>query len=222
MCGRFALFSPAEVVAGEFGLDAPPPLAARYNIAPTQPVLAIRQGADGRPQSTFFQWGLIPGWDKELRMAGKLINARSETAAEKPSFRAALRYRRCIIPADGFYEWQKMNGRKQPYFIRHRDERPLAIAAIWEHWQGADGSEFETCALLTTSANELMRPLHERMPVLLEPEDYGLWLDTAVQKSDQIQHLLRPCPADLMRAYPVSTHVNNVRNDDPRCIEAAS
>jgi putative SOS response-associated peptidase YedK len=222
MCGRFALFSPAETIAEQFDLAAPPPLAARYNIAPTQPVLAIRAGGNGQPQAAFFQWGLIPAWDKELRMAGKLINARSETAAEKPSFRAALRYRRCIIPADGFYEWQKVNGRKQPHFIGRRDERPLAIAAIWEHWQGADGSEFETCALLTTSANALMRPLHERMPVLLEPEDYGLWLDTAVQKSDQIQHLLRPYPADLMRAYPVSTHVNNARNDDPRCIEAAS
>jgi putative SOS response-associated peptidase YedK len=204
MCGRFALFSSAETVAAQFGLVEPPPLAARRNIAPTQPVLAIRAGAspDGRPQATFLYWGLIPAWDKELRLGRGLINARAETAADKPSFRGPLRYRRCIVPADGFYEWVKADGRKQPYFISRQDERPLAIAAIWEHWQGADGSEIESCALLTTAANDFMRPLHERMPVLLDEADYGLWLDTAVQKPNQIQHLLHPYTRDDLRAAP--------------------
>jgi len=219
MCGRFALFSPAETIAEQFGLAAPPPLVARFNIAPSQPILAIRAGHDGRPQATFLQWGLIPSWDKTLRLGSGMINARAETAADKPSFRGPFRYRRCLVPADGFYEWQKVNGRKQPYFIGRQDERPLAIAALWELWQGADGSELETCALLTTAANELMHPIHERMPVLLDSEDYGLWLDTAVQKPDQLQHLLHPYPDELLRAYPVTTHVNNVRHDDPDCVQ---
>jgi putative SOS response-associated peptidase YedK len=212
MCGRFALFSPAEIVADQFGLAAPPPLAARRNIAPTQPILAIRadegsgRHSDGRQtvgrQAAFLYWGLIPAWDKSLRLGRGLINARAETAADKPSFRGPLRYRRCLVPADGFYEWVKVDGRKQPYFISRQDGRPLAIAAIWEHWQGADGSEIESCALLTSAANDLMRPLHERMPVLLNEADYDLWLDTAVQTPAPIQHLLRPYTQDDLRAEP--------------------
>lgn len=223
MCGRFALISSGESVAETFDLNQTPPLAPRYNIAPTQPIAAVRLSTKSTAEQpirelALFHWGLIPSWAKDPSMASRLINARSETAAEKPSFRAAYKYRRCLVPADGFYEWQKVNGQKQPHFIRLKEDGPFAIAGLWEHWQSADGSEIESCTLLTTAANEFVRPLHDRMPVIIAPEDYGLWLDTAVQKPDPLQHLLRPYPAEAMTAYPVAQLVNNPRNDMAACI----
>jgi putative SOS response-associated peptidase YedK len=148
-----------------------------------------------------------------------MINARSETVAEKPAFRAAFRRRRCLVVADGFYEWQKLNGGKQPYFIRMRDGRPFAFAGLWEHWQGTDGSEIESCTLLTTQPNDLVRPLHNRMPVILHPKDYELWLDPQAQQAEALQPLLGAYPSEEMDAYAVSRFVNNPRNDDARCIE---
>jgi putative SOS response-associated peptidase YedK len=220
MCGRFTLIMPGEAVAELFQLPEVPTLAPRYNIAPTQPVAAVRVSRDsGQRELTHFHWGLIPRWAKDPSIGSRMINARSETAAEKPSFRAAIKYRRCLVPADGFYEWQKLNGKKQPVRVQASDGNLFAIAGLWEHWSSPDGSEIESCTLLTTSPNELLAQVHNRMPVLVAPENFDLWLDPAAQHAGEVQHLLKPYPADEMTFYPVSTHVNNPRNDDPRCIE---
>jgi putative SOS response-associated peptidase YedK len=220
MCGRFALIAPGAVLAEQFGLPEEPPIAPRYNIAPTQPVAAVREAAGGGRELTHFHWGLIPFWAKDPSMSARMINARSETVAEKPAFRAAFRYRRCLVPADGFFEWQKRNGRKQPIYIHGADGRPLAIAGIWERWLAPDGSEIESCSLLTTRPNALVAPIHDRMPVLIEPEDYATWLDTGLQRSDALQHLLRPYDADKLAAYPVGMQVNNARYDEADCVVA--
>lgn len=220
MCGRFTLIAPGETIADHFGLPEAPQLAPRYNIAPTQPIAAVRVSESSKQRElTYFHWGLIPRWAKDPSMGSRMINARSETAAEKPSFRAAFKYRRCLVPADGFYEWQKLNGTKQPVRIQTQNGDPFAIAGLWEHWQSPDGSEIESCTLLTTNPNELLAQVHNRMPVILAPEDYDLWLDPGAQHPAEIQHLLKPYPADEMTFYPVSTYVNNPRNEDPRCIE---
>lgn len=218
MCGRFALIASGEEIAELFQLSERPLLAPRYNIAPTQPIAAVRLNPHTKQkEATHFHWGLIPSWSKDPAIGNRLINARSETAAEKPSFRAAFKYRRCLVPATGFYEWQKRGTEKQPYFISAADNEPLAIAGLWEHWQGADGSEIESCTLLTTAPNELVRPFHNRMPVIIERDDYDTWLDPGDGRLDQLHHLLRPYDGDL-RAYPVSTVVNNPRHDAADCI----
>lgn len=219
MCGRFALLASGELIASLFDLDAAPdPLPPRYNIAPTQPVLAVRLGAHSQQREfALFRWGLIPSWAKDIRMGAQLINARAETVTDKPAFRAAFKRRRCLIPASGFYEWQKVNGRKQPMYIHPRDDELFALAGLWEFWAGADGSELETCTILTTTPNELMEPIHNRMPVIVEPEDFPTWLDPGTHP-DHGLHLLRPYPADKMAFYPVSTLVNSPANDLPDCI----
>jgi len=224
MCGRFALLIPGEELAEAFDLPAVPvEMAPRYNIAPTQPVAAVRaHPVTGRKELTHFHWGLIPFWSKDPSMAARMINARSETAAEKPSFRAAYKYRRCIVPASGFYEWQKHNGRKQPMFIHHVQNEPLGIAGLWEHWQSPDGSEVESCTLLTTQPSDFMAPIHNRMPVILEPADYDTWLFTEPEHLDQLQHLLRPAGEGVLAARPVSTFVNNPRNEGAECIAPLS
>jgi putative SOS response-associated peptidase YedK len=220
MCGRFTLLAPGEAVADYFDLADTPILAPRYNIAPTQPVAAVRVNRDsGVRELTHFHWGLIPRWAKDPTIGSRMINARSETAAEKPSFRTAFKYRRCLVPSDGFYEWQKVNGSKQPVRIQMADGSLFAIAGLWEHWQSPDGSEIESCTLLTTEPNDLLQPVHNRMPVILAQEDFDLWLDPGAQHPGEVQPLLRPYPADQMSFYPVSTHVNNPRNEDPQCIE---
>jgi len=221
MCGRFTLSNPdAEQLAAQFGVAALPDLRPRYNIAPTQPVAAVRRAA-GKAirEMALLRWGLVPAWAKDPTIGVRLINARAETAAEKPSFRVAFRRRRCLIVADGFYEWQKQQSGKQPYYIRLRGGRLFAFAGLWERWTGPDGQEIESCTLLTTAPNDLLRPIHKRMPVILHPDDYALWLDPAVGDRQRLQPLLRPYPAAEMEAYPVSRRVNNPRNDDPRCIE---
>jgi putative SOS response-associated peptidase YedK len=195
-----------------------PPAVPRYNIAPTQPVLAAYLDDDGQRGLTFFQWGLIPSWSKDVSLGAKMINARSETVAEKPAFRNAFKRRRCLIPADGFYEWQKQNGKKQPIYIHGTDGRPFALAGLWEVWQDPEGTRLQTCTILTTTPNELMAAIHDRMPVIIEPEDYATWLEPG-QNPDTALHLLRPYPAEKMAAYPVSTAVNNPRNDSPECIQ---
>jgi putative SOS response-associated peptidase YedK len=222
MCGRFALYSAAERLEGQFRLPLSFPIAPRYNIAPSQPVLAIRTVREtGTREWTHFQWGLVPAWAQDPKIGHRLINARAETLAEKPAFRNALRYRRCIIPADGFYEWRKQGNRKQPYFIRHRDGKLLALAGLWEYWQGADGSELQTCTIITTGANALIRPLHDRMPAILPDDAYERWLEPTVQRADTQQwlSLLRPAPDDALIAYPVSPRVNDPTYDDPQLIE---
>jgi putative SOS response-associated peptidase YedK len=223
MCGRFTLIAPGEAVAELFDLSDIPEIAPRYNIAPTQPVAAVRHNRDtGKREFTHFYWGLIPGWAKDPTIGSRMINARSETASEKPSFRTAFKYRRCLIPADGFYEWWKVDGGKQPVRIQMKDEQPFAMAGLWEHWQSPDGSEIESCTILTTGPNELLKPIHNRMPVILAPEDFDLWLDPGTQHPGEVQPLMQPFPSDNMTFYPVSTHVNNPRNEDPACITPLS
>jgi putative SOS response-associated peptidase YedK len=219
MCGRFSLFTPAPDLAGLFDLAGFPELAPRYNIAPTQPVAAVRACDSGR-ELVRLRWGLVPPWSRDTKVAP--INARAEKAADKPMFRAALRKRRCLIPADGFYEWLALAGakRKQPHCFRARDERPFAFAGLWERWVGPDGP-VESCAILTTEANDLVRPVHDRMPVILPERHWAAWLDAGLQDAAALVPLLRPFPADAMRAYPVGSMVNSPRNDWPACLEPA-
>jgi len=228
MCGRFTLTDPDADLAVQFNLPAIPDLQPRYNIAPTQPVAAVRVGREGETSAAgaaavremvLLRWGLIPFWAKDPGIGARMINARAETVAEKPAFRAAFRRRRCLVVADGFYEWQKQNGWKQPFYIRLQGGKPFAFAGLWEFWKGDDDTAIESCTLLTTQPNEVLRPLHNRMPVILHPKDYALWLDPEVQESDRLQALLRPYPPDEMGTYPVSRFVNSPENDDPRCVE---
>jgi putative SOS response-associated peptidase YedK len=224
MCGRFTLRAPASVVAEQFALFELPPFAPRFNIAPSQPVPVVRlvpEQPQPQRELVWLRWGLIPSWAKDPAIGNRLINARAESVAEKPAFRAALRRRRCLVAADGFYEWQRTGKRKQPYFIRLRDDRPFAFAGLWESWEGPDASEIESCTLLTTEPNELLRPIHNRMPVILPTDDYQRWLDPAVGKPEQLVPLLCPYPAGEMTADPVSTFVNSPANEGPQCIEAA-
>lgn len=198
-----------------------PPRTPRYNIAPTQPVPVVRcepQGTPPQRELVELHWGLIPHWAKDPKIGARMINARAETITQKPAYKAAMRRRRCLLPADGFFEWRSEGGRKQPYFIDLRDDGLFAFAGLWESWEGPDHSSIESCTLLTTEPNELIRPIHNRMPVLLPPEAYDLWLDPAEQDPARLLPLLRPYPAERMRAHAVSTLVNSPRNDSPACI----
>lgn len=218
MCGRFNLFATADQIMAEFDLEQAVPVVERYNIAPTQPVAAVRLHPHaGRRELTFFHWGLLPSWAKDVSIASRMINARSETAAEKPSFRAAFRRRRCLIPATGFYEWQKVDGRKQPIHFQVGDGELFALAGLWEYWAGADGSEIESCTIMTTEPNELVRPIHNRMPVIVAPDDYALWLDPDAPLP-AVQSILRPFSAERMTQSRVSMRVNSPANDDPAII----
>jgi putative SOS response-associated peptidase YedK len=215
MCGRFSLAAP-ETLAEVFDLRDVPDCPPRYNIAPTQPVGVILSDPNsGKNAFRLMLWGLIPAWAKDASMAAKLINARSETVAEKPSFRAAYKARRCIIPADGFYEWQKVpGGPKQPVRFTIAGGGVFGMAGLWESWQ-----DIQTCTILTTTANALLASLHDRMPVILAPKDYTLWLDPTVRGGDRLSSLLMPYPAEFMHGVPVSTRVNSVKVDDRHCIE---
>jgi putative SOS response-associated peptidase YedK len=220
MCGRFTLTDPDADLAVQFNLPEIPDIHPRYNIAPTQPVAAVRVAAESSVREMILlHWGLIPFWAKDPNIGTRMINARSETVAEKPAYRAAFRRRRCLVVANGFYEWQKQNGTKQPFYIRLRDARPFAFAGLWESWKGPEGQVIESCTLLTTQPNELILAVHNRMPVILKPRDYELWLDPEVQEVERLQSLLRPYPPEEMEAYAVSRYVNSPDNDDPRCIE---
>jgi putative SOS response-associated peptidase YedK len=221
MCGRFTLTTPMPVLAELFLFPEAAPQPPRYNIAPTQAVATVRAADPNHRELALCRWGLIPSWANDPAIGNRLINARSETAAEKPAFRSAFRHRRCLILADGFYEWQKTGGRKQPFYIKMKDGQPFAFAGLWERWEGG-GEPVDTCTILTTEANELVRPVHDRMPVILAPEDYGRWLDPETKKPELLEPLLQPFAADAMTAYPVSPVVNTPRNDSARCIEPAA
>lgn len=214
--------TPAPALATLFDLDAPP-LEPRYNVAPSQPLLTVRLDREGAREWAFLKWGLVPSWAKDPGIGNSLINARGDTAHEKPSFRAAFKRRRCLVPADGFFEWQRRNKGKQPYYITLKDGSPFAIAGLWEIWTGPGGEELQTCTLITTEANEVVQPLHDRMPVILAPEDFDLWLgqpgDASKEEIAVLRHLLHPFPAKQMQAAPVSKAVNNPRNEGPECIE---
>jgi putative SOS response-associated peptidase YedK len=219
MCGRFTLEKSLGDLVTLFNVRPLPDLDERYNIAPTQAVAVVRAAPEGVGRElTLLRWGLVPGWSKDPTGGPLLINARAETAAIKPAFRAALRYRRCLVPADGFFEWQREGREKRPFHMRRRDGAPFAFAGLWERWSSPDGSVMESCALLTTEANELMQSVHDRMPVILDPEVFDLWLDPDVQDVELIRPLLRPYPSEAMVAFPVSSTVNSSRNDDPQCV----
>jgi len=217
MCGRFTQKSPSKKIAKMFEVEEVPPLLERYNVAPSQAVLGIREG-NGVREATFFKWGLVPRWAKDSSIGNKLVNARSETVAEKPSFREAFLRRRCLVPVDGFYEWSRRGEKKRPYYFHMNEGEPFAIAGLWERWEGDEGP-LETCTLLTTGANDLLAPYHDRMPVILRPKDYELWLDADVQRAELLTPLLRPYAPGEMNAYAVSTIVNNPSNEGPRCVE---
>ncbi len=216
MCGRFTLHAPPEAVAGYFDIDAIPDLAPDYNIAPAQAVAAVRVPERDR-ELVMLRWGLVPSWAKDLQTGYRMINARAETVAEKPAFRTAFRQRRCLIPADGFYEWRKTPDGKQPWHIRMRDGGLFAFAGLWECWLGPD-ARIESCTIIVTHANETIRPVHDRMPVIIDPADFDRWLDPECRDAKAMQALLQPWPAAGMEAFPVSRHVNRAQHNDVRCI----
>ena len=221
MCGRFTQRADSKKIAKEFKVAEVPAVEARYNIAPTQDVLAVREGGDGR-EATYLKWGLVPSWAKDTSMGARLINARSETVTEKPAFRQAFTQRRCVIPSDGFYEWQRTGGRKQPFFFRMRDERPFGFAGLWERWEGEGGEVINSCAILTTQANEVLRPVHDRMPVILHPDDYELWLGGSARELGLVKEVLRPYPAEEMVGHAVGSGVNSPRNQGAGLLERAA
>ncbi len=222
MCGRFTLtVNPADLQDAFSNYSFPEKFSPRFNIAPTQPVLAIPN--DDKFKADFFVWGLIPMWAKDPSIGSRLINARGETLAEKPSFRGGYKYKRCLIPADGFYEWKAFGEKKSktPYFIHRKDRKPFAMAGLWDTWESPDGSSIKTCTIITTQPNELMGLIHDRMPVILHSRDYAKWLDPAPQTPENLQPLIKPFPADDMSAYPVSTLVNKTANDKPELVVPA-
>ena len=221
MCGRFTLHTEPGTIAAQFALFDLRPFEPRYNIAPTQNVPVVRLAQDVAVPARrldWLRWGLVPGWADDPSIGNRMINARADKAAEKPAFRAAFRHRRCLVVADGFYEWHTVGRRKQPYYIQLRDGRPFAFAGLWEVWEGSANSSLETCTLLTTDANELLRPIHDRMPVILPESAYELWLDPAVQEPDRLKPLLVPYPSEEMSLCPVSSRVNKAEFDSPECI----
>jgi putative SOS response-associated peptidase YedK len=222
MCGRFALYSDPFSLAKHFEADAPPELHPRYNIAPSQTIPIVREES-GKRRFALACWGLIPHWAKDMDIGYHTINARAETVAEKPAFRNAFKYRRCLIPADGFYEWAAVPGSKtkQPWFIVLRDREPMAFAGLWEKWRSPEEDDVESCSIIVTDANELMRPIHDRMPVILSPEDWDAWLETETKDAAGLQGLLKPYSAEEMTAWRVSTMVNSPRNDLAECVEVA-
>jgi putative SOS response-associated peptidase YedK len=221
MCGRFSLTIDPESLQAAFpDFSIPGDIPPSYNIAPTQPIPVIPN--DGENKLDFFRWGLIPSWTKPDKV-GKysLINARSETAAEKPSFKNSFRRRRCLILADGFYEWSKPTGGgpKTPYYFTLIDHQPFAFAGLWEIWNSPDGDQIKSACILTTSPNQIVKPVHERMPVILDSADYQAWLDPDEIKSEDLQDLMKPFPGERMDSYPVSTYVNSPKNNSPLCIQ---
>lgn len=222
MCGRFTLTCPGELLARLFGLPGPPSLAARYNIAPTQSVLALLpRGRTGVLEEARLRWGLLPAWRGGAGRAAPLINARIEGVAARPAFAASFRRRRCLIPADGFLEWSRQGGRKQPFHIRFRDRRPFAMAGIWAPDPGEEDGAPAACAILTTAAGELVAPLHARMPVILTPAGLEHWLAEHPPSPEILARLATPFPTDEMEAVPVNPRVNDARNEGPECLEEA-
>ncbi len=215
MCGRYASNTPPELMRQAFHTqNALPNLPPRYNIAPTQDIAAVRSNPDGQLRSLdLLRWGLIPSWAKDPAIGARLINARAESVADKPAFRDAFRRRRCLIPADAFYEWKAGSRPRQPYAIRRRDGGMMAFAGLWENWKSPAGIWQRSCTIVTTRANALVAPLHDRMPVILDAVDHTLWLGEEAASPDRLQALLEPCPPDLLEAFPVGPAVNDVKND---------
>jgi putative SOS response-associated peptidase YedK len=224
MCGRYRLARDDKRIAEHFEIhdwrEIKIPLRLpRFNVAPTQVVPAVRLDSEGRREVVGLRWGLVPHWAKESDAGYRTINARAETVAEKPSFREAFRRRRCLIPADGFYEWQPVGRKKQPWLVRLKTDDLFALAGLWEHWEGKGGEVLESFTVIVTDANDLLRPIHDRMPVILAPADYDAWLDVGRFDRTRLANLLRPYPAEALEAYPVSARVSNPRIDDESCAE---
>lgn len=211
MCGRYALNAPPAELINQFGLDRCAEFSARYNISPGTDIPVIRHSPDGRRVLHLLRWGLVPHWAKDPSVGAKLNNARAESVAAKPSFRDAYRRRRCLIPADGFYEWKRSGRVKQPFFISPKSGEPLAMAGLWESWRAADGSILRSCAVITTTGNALMLPIHDRMPVLVAPKFWQAWL---AGPAEEITDLLRPAPPDPLQAWPVDSRVGRCEFDD--------
>ena len=213
MCGRFQL-KPPEDWMEEFGLNEPPDLTPRYNIAPSQEVIAVRE-AGGEREAALLKWGLVPYWAEDPAVGNRMINARAESVDRRPAFREPFRKRRCLVPADGFYEWRRVGRARDPFLIKMADGHTFGFAGVWDRWKKED-ARIESCAILTTAANELVAPIHDRMPVILDRESYDLWLDPDADE-EEIRALLRPFPSDRMIAFPVSPRVNSPAVDDPEC-----
>lgn len=218
MCGRFVTDVSPELLAKTFGLKEIPHFEPRYNISPTQQVWVVRSDGDHN-RLDLMKWGLVPSWAKDQTFASHTINARCETITEKPAFRYAIKKQRCIVPAAGFYEWQHFDGHKQPYFIRMVNSGLMAFAGLWERWKREEDEDFlETFTVITTPSNELIAPIHDRMPLILHPEDYVLWLDRNLHDPEQLTRLYQPYPSELLTVYKVPDLVNNPRFDSPACI----
>jgi putative SOS response-associated peptidase YedK len=216
MCGRYELHTNPAAIALAFGLARTPDLHARYNIAPMTEVPIVRVGADGERELVHVRWGLVPRWARDPSIGNKMINARGETIADKVSFRIAYRKHRCLLPADGFYEWQAHGERKQPLHIGMKNGSLFALGGLFERWLSPEGEVLDTCTIVTTPANDLLQPIHDRMPMIVAPRDHARWLDPA---STEIGELIAPYPSTEMGYYPVSARVNTVKNDDAKLLE---
>ena len=219
MCGRFSLASKSQTIAEYFGIELLYELTPRYNIAPSQDILVIKQLSASQPEFRFMHWGLIPYWQKEEDIGTKWINARSESMHAKPLFKKLFKQKRCLIIADGFYEWQETNRSKHPYYIYKKDHQPFAIAGIWEHWENKEGKVMESCLLLTTEANPEVKPIHHRMPVILQKAQSLSWLNPENTNTEMLKTFLMPYLHDDLTSYEVSTYVNNPKNENQKCIE---
>jgi putative SOS response-associated peptidase YedK len=221
MCGRFTLHHAENEIIARFAVaEVAAQVGPRYNIAPSQNVAAVIEHP--HRQLVTFKWGLVPSWAKDPSISSRMINARAETLAEKPSYRQALAKRRCLIPADGFYEWKKMKGGSQPFHIRRRDGGLFAFAGLWERWEGGDGEPLETCTLITVEPNELMAKIHDRMPAILKPEHEELWLDAKASYAPALTQLLRSYPDEELEAFPVARAVNSPAYEGPSCVEPSA
>src|SRR5215475_893335 len=218
MCGRYTLTSAPEALRTLFGHPERPNFPPRYNIAPTQPVAIVRL-VENRRQFALVRWGLLPSWVKDPKNFSLLINARGESLNDKAAFSAAMKYRRCLVPADGFYEWKAVGPGKQPYYVRAKSGEPFAFAGLWETWTGPNGEEMETAAIVTTRANRTLAGIHERMPVIVPPDAFNLWLDCKNVDVETAASLVAPAPDDLLETYEVSTAVNRTANDDAKLID---
>jgi len=219
MCGRYRLSRRKQIIEEQFETQPwDDDWNPRFNIAPTQPIPVIRQHPkEPIRQLSLMKWGLVPSWAESPSRAASMINARSETAGTKPAFRDALKLRRCLIPADGFYEWMQTGKAKQPYCFEVNEGELFAFAGLWDGWKDPEGNWIRTCSILTTTPNSVTATVHDRMPVILDPDGYDLWLDPGMTKVEAVSDLLKPCDARLMRCYPVSTRINHVANDDEEC-----
>jgi putative SOS response-associated peptidase YedK len=221
MCGRYAITSSPEALRALLAYLDLPNFPPRWNVAPTQPVPIVRLD-QGQRRFALVRWGLIPSWVKDPKQFSLVFNARAEAVNDRPAFQNAMKRRRCLFPADGFYEWKKEGARSRPYFVRRRDKKPFAFAGLWESWMGPNGEEMESATIITTNANRLLRAIHERMPVIVAPDAFELWLDTANVDALTAAALLAPAPEDLLEAYEISTAVNRVANDSAKLIEPAT